>query len=234
MVGEEPSSFQVPYISPVDNMTLVDLDCSSSKIAKAKADCFGTYKTVEGHKVEISCDIPLGAASGPGCVTRVIEGLRPDTDRVLEQYLEPPVCCGPEYLQSWDQKYLAHLAIHDPTLIPLLEPAVPPVSESITTTSSDMVTTPEGGPAVSGVAAIADMPPEKLRELQTLMNSLLGQSSGSKLNPAKPSTCAPTDYKCQVTKQNMLSPPSARSETIANLIADPCVQPACAVLGNMP
>ena len=71
-------TFSVQYVSPLDSKQL-NLVCTSSNIAKAKADCFGAYATPE-HKVEINCEIALGAASGPGCETRVLKGLGEDQD----------------------------------------------------------------------------------------------------------------------------------------------------------
>ena len=93
MVGETPS-FQVPFTSPVDGQ-LVELTCVSSAEALGRADCSGSYTTVpkgvgtEGFEVRIACEIPLGAVSGPGCRTTVLEGIGPTIDKVYNQYLEP-------------------------------------------------------------------------------------------------------------------------------------------------
>ena len=83
---EDPPSFLVPFTSPVDNK-VVELTCISSVEAKARADCSGSYTTIpkdgtQGFEVRVTCEIPLGAVSGPGCRTRVIEALGPNVDKI--------------------------------------------------------------------------------------------------------------------------------------------------------
>ena len=122
MVVELNPTFTVFYTSPVDNSTVLGLTCEESTKAKATANCSGSYTTIpiggapRGFAVEISCEIKLGALSGPGCRTRVKDANGPGTSEDYNQYLEPPVCCGPEYLSSWDQLYLAHLEVNKPQL----------------------------------------------------------------------------------------------------------------------
>ena len=88
-VTEPPKpTFLVQYVSPLDSKQL-NLVCTSSGLAKAQAGCFGAYETPE-HKVEINCEIALGAASGPGCKTRVLKGLGEDQDPRYRDYLNPP------------------------------------------------------------------------------------------------------------------------------------------------
>ena len=60
-------TFTVRYASPIDANDIVGLVCTRSTAAKARADCRGEYSTSSGHLIEVTCDITLGAASGPGC-----------------------------------------------------------------------------------------------------------------------------------------------------------------------
>ena len=96
----EPS-FSVQYVSPLDANDIVDLVCTSSDIAKTQAGCLGDYATAE-HKVEVICEITLGAVSGPGCETRVVGGLGEAQDPRYRDYLNPPGAGGPNpnYLQD--------------------------------------------------------------------------------------------------------------------------------------
>ena len=196
---------------PIDNTTSLDLNCLSSTIAKAKADCLGTYHTEDGERIEISCEIPLGAASGPGCLTKIVGVPGPEQDVLIAEYFDPPVCCGPDYLQSWEQKHCAYLDIYEPTLTPQLEltnPPVleatvaagsgedPPVSEATVAAGSAMVTVPNPAAAAPGPADISGVSPEQMKHLQDLLSTALGPSRNSVPDPAKPEACAPTDYKC--------------------------------------
>ena len=221
MVAEENPTFTVSYTSPVDNSTEVELICKESVKAKATADCSGTYTTdpledaENGFVVDINCEIKLGALSGPGCRTKVNDAHGPDTSEEYNQYLEPPVCCGPEHLRSWDQLYLAHLEVTNPQLYNLLKATLP----------VNQPTTPALSMANSGTGVntrpTSDETPD-IRELRSMINELLsGQPEGNPITTPKPKTCAPRDWKCRVLKLNMLAPPR-RSEIVSDLQADLC------------
>ena len=74
-------TFSLNYLSPVDNVTLVELACQESKLARATAFCLGQYTTTpeqgvqDGFEVNVKCEIAHGASSGPGCFT-IVKTLR--------------------------------------------------------------------------------------------------------------------------------------------------------------
>ena len=69
---------------------------------------------------------------------------------------------------------------------------------------------------VSGEDGVPD-----IRQLKVMIDKFLGTPANSPPPTTKPRTCSPTDYKCQVLKLNMLSPPG-RLEPVPGLKTDPC------------
>ena len=61
---------------------------------------------------------------------------------------------------------------------------------------------------------------KRVKELLALVDELIGQPEEGR--PAVSAPCALADFKCRVTQQNMMSPPSEESEAAANVIPDPC------------
>ena len=107
----------------------------------------------EGFEVRIACEIPLGAVSGPGCRTTVLEGIGPTIDKVYNQYLEPTTGSGPEYLGSWSDLYLAHLSQTNLPLYNSLNEETPlgpvnPVRASMPTTETNNVSGEDGVPDI--------------------------------------------------------------------------------------
>ena len=88
-------SFTVSYASPIDAEDIVVLVCTRSIAAKARADCRGEYNTSGGHQIKVTCDISLGAASGPGCETRIVGSLGERENSRRKDYLNPPEAAVP-------------------------------------------------------------------------------------------------------------------------------------------
>ena len=223
MVGEA-SHFQVPYSSQ-DGKQHMNLDCLDSEFETANAACSGTYQTDDNRKVEIQCKITLGAASGPCCLTNFKGLAGPPSDEIVYEYAHPKGApdTGPAHLQSWEQKYRSYLNLTDPITTSTPELEISPATGMPTTTGSIMVAVPESESTTPSPVAMAEITPEKMKELQALMSSLFGRAGAPAQDPPKTEACAPTYYKCQVTKQNILSPPSLLTEAAADITSGPCL-----------
>ena len=167
VVVEEAPSFSVAYTSPVDTSTVVQLTCKESVKAKATAICNGNYTTVplagvtEGFEVKVQCEIKFGAISGPGCITVVDKITGPGTEKTYTQYLEPPVCCGPAHLKTWDQQYLTFLREANSELYATLITPQPTNSE------------PAMGSDIEADSGSRDDESSDDRELRSMLNEML-------------------------------------------------------------
>ena len=204
------STFTVRYISPV-NADVVDLVCSRSTRAKTRADCLGGHDTDAGPHVTVVCDITLGAASGPGCASKAAGDPQGEEHK---EYLYPPGnnAPNPHYLRDWEEAFRDFLRHHHPSDLP--------EQSETTTPAPDLNPLGTMGPAPTDLALTKS---DKLRKLKSYFNELVDQPDADPSLPAVNTPCAIADFRCRVTDQNMMYPPSAESEASANVLADPCL-----------
>ena len=221
-------TFSLNYLSPADNITLVDLTCQESTQAKATAFCQGKYTTTpakgarEGYEVKVTCEIIHGASSGPGCSTTVKDPTGPGTHQEYTQHLYPASGVGPASLASWEQEYLTFLQDANSALYASLtssQPATPKPRASLT--SPQPASPRHRMPGLDRERA-AGVPFPSDQDLRTAYIEKMTRSRDISSEPKSSSpACARTDFKCRVLRLEMLTPPTDL-EPVTNLVPDLC------------
>ena len=223
-------TFPLEYISPVDNVTVVDLTCAESTQAKATAFCQGQYQIPPeqgaraGYEVAVTCEILHGASSGPGCSTIVKDPSGPHTRKEITQHLHPAQGVGPASLASWEQKYLTFLQRVNPALYASLtspQLAAPKPRASLT---PHQPASPQ--PRMPGLARErtdrTSFPTDQDLKSDYIEQEQMARSRDISSVPKSSSpACARTDFKCRVLRLEMLTPP-ADLEPVVNLVPDLC------------
>ena len=204
-------SFELTYASPTEDATPVVLTCRESETAIGTVFCQGKYQIAPvtgakaGYKVDVKCEILLGAASGPGCVTVVRDFSGPGLQRTITQHLHPTSGVGPVALGTWEQKYLDFLQTVNVNRYNLLisrhrsssQPTEPDLIDRMTISDQDIRAEYLDRQQVARTRDVMSVP------------------------KARAAACARTDFKCRLLRLEMLTPPSSL-ELVTNPAPDLC------------